>query len=259
MKCVTPSGRPSTTTVSVGVGVALLTGGLLVLLWPEVRGDGPLRRFGSFLSRFWTPPSVSFLGQLPSLLLETLLIAFVASVFAASLSFLAAFLAARTTTPHPVVMLATRAVASVLRALPDLVLALILAGSLGLGPVPGVIALALASIGFLTKGYAECLEVVDRGPVEGVLATGADWLAVRSIGVLPQASRDLVGLTLYQLDSNVRSSAILGIVGAGGIGYPLTRSVQLFQFDRLGVIILSIYLLVTAIDRLSDWMRKVSS
>jgi phosphonate transport system permease protein len=211
---------------------------------------------GGFLAKFFVKPDLTYAGTLALLTLETFLIAFVASVFAAAVSFVAALLGARNCTPHSLLGNTVRAIAGVVRAVPDLLLALMLASTLGLGDVPGVMALFIATVAYLTKVFAEALEVVDKKAIEGIRATGASPFAVRLIGVVPQARADLIGLTFYGLDSNLRSAAILGAVGAGGIGYDLSNAVRHFRFDRLGMMILSIYLSVWAVDFLSNWVRS---
>jgi phosphonate transport system permease protein len=257
MRFVTPRGRPSANAWVLAVGLPAA----LALTWP-LFGVAPqglsesLGNMGRFLGRFARSPDFAYLPRLGGLLIETVLIAFVATTVAATVSLAVAFLAARNATPHPLVALTARGVASVMRSIPDLLLALLLASALGLGQVPGVLALAFATVGFLVKAYAEALETVDRRPIEGLAAHGAGWLGVRTLAIFPQAAPDLVGLTLYGLDSNVRAATILGFVGAGGIGYDLTKALRLFQFERLGLLLLSVYLMVTAIDRLSDALRR---
>jgi len=116
--------------------------------------------------------------------------------------------------------------------------------------------LFLTTVGFLVKTFAESLDVVDRKPVEGITAAGADWTGIRTIGAVPQALPDFVGLSLYSFDVNIRASAIIGALGAGGIGYDISQAVKLFQFDRLGLLIISIYLIVAAIDVASSQIRR---
>ena len=256
MKFVSQSGYPKPATL----GVITLVAAVLISGWfsmhvtgSEVVHAGPL--LIGFLAKFFVKPDWSYLPTLLMLTLETFLIAFVASVFAAVLAFFGALFAARNCTPHPAVGAAVRAAAGIVRAVPDLLLALLLASTLGLGDVPGVIALFLATAAYLVKAYAEVLEVVDGKAIEGIRSTGADSAAIRMVGIVPQARADLIGLTFYAMDSNLRSAAILGAVGAGGIGYDLAAAVRHFKFDRLGIMILSVYLSVWAVDALSNWVR----
>jgi phosphonate transport system permease protein len=142
-----------------------------------------------------------------------------------------------------------------MRALPELVWALVFVSAVGLGPLPGVMALAFVTVGFMGKFFAESIEVVNDRPVEGVSAHGANWFQVRTFAHLPQAMPDFIGTTLYILDHNLRAAAILGLVGAGGIGYDMVMAMRLFDYDRLLLIAASIYLVVTMLDRLSDRFR----
>lgn len=257
MKFVTPTGYPKRSTLALGLSLIGITGLSLfdMKASPSMLIQAPPQLL-SFLGRFLVKPDWSYLPYLLVLTLETFLIAFVATVFAAALSGIAALFAARNCTPHPAIGASIRAIASVLRAIPDLLLALILASALGLGDVPGVMALFIATLAYLTKAYAEVLEVVGTRAIDGIRSTGAHPIAIRTVGIVPQARADLIGLTLYGLDSNLRSAAILGAVGAGGIGYDLSAAIRHFRFDRLGMMIVSIYLAVWAVDALSDFSRR---
>jgi len=220
-----------------------------------VMAKGP-QNLGGFLVKTVSKFDWSYLPALSQLTLETVAIALVASVFGCLIAFPLACLAALTTTPHPVVAYAVKGVASVVRTLPDLVLALVLASAVGLGPVPGIVALVVTGVAYLVKAYSEVLEVVDPKPVEGVRASGGDWVSQRTVGVLPQGTPDLLGLSLYIVDSNLRSASILGAVGAGGIGFDLANALRHFRFDRIGLIVLSIYLSVSLVDLVSNWVRR---
>lgn len=142
-----------------------------------------------------------------------------------------------------------------MRALPELVWALVFVSAVGLGPLPGVMAMAFVTIGFMAKFFAEAIEVVSVKTVEGIEAHGASGLQVWAFAMLPQALPDILGAVLYVLDHNLRAAVMLGLVGAGGIGYDLVMSMRLFQYDRLLLISLAIYAAVTALDRISDSVR----
>jgi phosphonate transport system permease protein len=214
-----------------------------------------LPAMAEFGGHLLTWPDRAYLPDLGKKMLETLEMAFLATSLALVLSLPVGFLAAANTSPHPLIFHATRALLSAMRALPELVWALIFVSAVGLGPLPGVMALAFVTVGFMGKFFAESLEVVDPRPVEGVAAHGAGWLQLRAFAHLPQALPDLIGTTLYILDHNVRAAAILGLVGAGGIGYDMVMSMRLFDYGRLILIALAIYLTVTALDRLSARFR----
>lgn len=257
MTCVTPSGRPRWPSWAVALGLPVLACLCLATfrIDPAVLTKGP-QNLGGFLGKTVSHFDWAYVPALTQLTVETVAIALVASVFGCLVAFPLACLAALTTTPHPAVAYTVKAAASVVRTLPDLVLALVLASAVGLGPVPGVVALVVTGAAYLVKAYAEVLEVVDPKPVEGVRATGGDWLSQRTIGVIPQGTPDLVGLSLYIVDSNLRSASILGAVGAGGIGFDLANALKHFRFDRIGLIVFSIYLTVSLVDLISTWVRR---
>ncbi|PKO92350.1 MAG: phosphonate ABC transporter, permease protein PhnE [Betaproteobacteria bacterium HGW-Betaproteobacteria-10] len=243
----------------IGGVLALL--GLLWLTAPVVEVDF-IRLFGSggkmldFAGQMFVTPDWAYVPQLLEKMLETIEMTVLGTAIAIVISLPLGILAARNATPHIVVYRLTRDLLSLMRALPELVWALVFVSAVGLGPLPGVMALAFVTVGFMGKFFAESIEVVDQKAVEGVRAHGAGWLQVRLFAMLPQALPDFVGSVMYILDHNLRAATILGLVGAGGIGYDLVMSMRLFQYERLLLIALSIYLLVTALDRASDMLRS---
>lgn len=253
----TPNGLPPLPLV--GGVLALLTG--LWLTAPIVEVDfvrliGSLGRMVTFAGQMFVTPDWEYVPQLLAKMLETIEMTVLGTAVAIVVSLPLGILAAGNATPHPVVYRVTRDLLSLMRALPELVWALVFVSAVGLGPLPGVMALAFVTVGFMGKFFAESIEVVDHKAVEGVRAHGAGWLQVRLFAMLPQALPDFVGTVMYILDHNLRAAAILGLVGAGGIGYDLVMSMRLFQYDRLLLIALSIYLVVTVLDRASDRMRS---
>jgi len=209
-----------------------------------------------FAGKLLVVPEWAYLPELGARIFETIEMTFLASSLALVLSLPLGFLAARNTSPHPAVFHATRSLLSFMRALPELVWALLFVSAVGLGPLPGVMALAFVTVGFMGKFFAESIEVVDPRPIEGVVAHGANWLQLRTFAHLPQAMPDLVGTTIYILDHNLRAAAILGLVGAGGIGYDMVMAMRLFDYGRLLLIAAAIYLVVTLLDRASDYFRS---
>ncbi|WP_275096163.1 phosphonate ABC transporter, permease protein PhnE [Sedimenticola hydrogenitrophicus] len=242
------------------VTVALVFG---LLLWAAPRAEidfvrlaGSIPAMIEFVGRLLVMPDWDYLPELGVKMLETIEMTFLATSIALVLSLPFGFLAAKNTSPHPAVFHASRSALSFMRALPELVWALVFVSAVGLGPLPGVMALAFVTVGFMGKFFAESIEVVDRRPVEGVAAHGAGWLQLRTFAHLPQVMPDFIGTTLYILDHNLRAAAILGLVGAGGIGYDMVMAMRLFDYDRLLPIALSIYLVVTLLDRASDRLRR---
>ncbi len=213
-------------------------------------------RMIEFCGKIIVVPDWSYLPDLGGKMLETMEMTFLATSIAVGISLPLSILAAKNTSPHPCVFHATRSLLSFMRALPELVWALVFVSAVGLGPLPGVMALAFVTVGFMAKFFAEAIEVVDPKPVEGVAAHGAGWLHIRTFAHLPQAWPDFISTVMYILDHNLRAATVLGLVGAGGIGYDMIMSMRLFDYNRLILIALSIYVVVTLLDRASDVFRK---
>lgn len=154
------------------------------------------------------------------------------------------------------VVFLSRTVLNLLRSIPELLWAIIFILIVGLGPFAGVLALALHTGGVLGKLYADVLENVDPGPVEAISATGAGRLKVLFYGVLPQALPQCLSYTLYRWEMNIRAAAILGFVGAGGIGLLFYKSISLFHTDRVLTLIVVVFLMVNLVDSLSLFLRK---
>ncbi|MDJ0615522.1 MAG: phosphonate ABC transporter, permease protein PhnE [Calothrix sp. MO_192.B10] len=214
-----------------------------------------LGKLFQFLLNWLTIPDWAYLPKLAAKLLETVQIAIFATFLSLFFSIPVGILAANNTTPHPLIYHLSRNLMSFIRALPELVWALVFVSALGMGALPGVMALTFVTTGFLGKLVAESLEVVDIKAISGVQATGANWLQILLFAIFPQALPDLIATLLYVLDHNIRAATILGIVGAGGIGFDLVESIRLFNYSRLMLIILAIYLLVNIFDRCSDMIR----
>ena len=134
--------------------------------------------------------------------------------------------------------------------------AVVFVAAVGLGALPGVAAIALVTVGFLGKFLAESIEAVSDSDIEGVVAHGATAMQVRVFALFPRAWPDFVSILFVVFEHNVRAATVLGLVGAGGIGYDMTMAMRLFQYDRLILIITAIWLLVTILDRLSDALRR---
>jgi phosphonate transport system permease protein len=171
-------------------------------------------------------------------------------------SVLLAPLAARNVTPNRFAYEASRVVIGITRAIPDLIWALLFVTAVGLGPFAGVLALTVHSIGTLGKLFAETIEDMDMGPVDALRVSGASRTQVFLHSVLPGVSPTYVSLTLYRFDVNFRSSLVLGFVGAGGIGFLIFNSMQLFQYREVATELGVVLVLVLAVERLSTVLRS---
>jgi phosphonate transport system permease protein len=152
---------------------------------------------------------------------------------------------------HPV-----RRLMDALRSINEMVFAMIFVAAVGLGPFPGVLALFVHTTGVLAKLFAEAVEAIDPGPVEGVRATGASALQEIIFGVIPQVMPLWISYALYRFESNVRSATVVGMVGAGGIGVILWESVRGFQFPQTGAMMIAIIITVSLLDMASQAVRK---
>lgn len=255
------------------VGGALLAGSLHVSeVFTAAVGGDPLGRIASFLAlmnpklqaealfapRGTAGSLAAWFYDLPlwlELLWETVRIAIVATILGVAGALAASFLAARNLSPHPVVYAVTRRTLEVIRTLPDLILALILVAAFGVGPLPGVIALTVATVGSLGKLFAEANENIDMAQVEAVRATGAGWIEQMRYGALPQVLANHASYALLRFEGNVGAAAALGVVGAGGIGVELSRAITYTQFDTWLALFAMIILLIMLIDWTSEQIR----
>ncbi len=189
-------------------------------------------------------------------MLETFEIALWATLFAIAVSLPLSVLCARNYSPHVLIYGAGRTFVAFLRSVPELISALFLVLAFGFGPIPGIVALAIHSIGFLAKFFAEDIEAADPRPQEAIAVTGASRFAVLRLAVIPNVLASFTGLSLYILDRNVRMATVIGLVGAGGIGQELKGRFDMFQYDRVGTLLLVIFLTVLLLDGLSARIRR---
>jgi phosphonate transport system permease protein len=207
-------------------------------------------------SGIW-PPNFQDVGRIFELIVQTFFMAILATFIAAILSFPLGFLAARTTTPHPAVRYVARGIIAVARTIPELVFAAIFVRAFMIGPAAGVLALALHAIGMIAKLLADAIEETDLGQREGVAAVGAGWTQQMSTGVLPQVTPTYLAVCLYRLDINFRSSTILGLVGAGGIGELLNAYKGSLRWDLFMGVVVFIIVTVLLVEWLSMTGRKL--
>ncbi len=201
------------------------------------------------------PPALSVVPEMIRPTLETLQMAIVATTAGAILALPVGFAAARNVNGNHAVYHLVRFVLDALRAIPEMIYALIFVAAVGLGAFPGVMALILDSVGYLGKMYSEVIENIDPKPVEAVKAAGAIPSQVVSFAVLPQALPVMLSYVLYKGEVNVRAATVLGIVGAGGIGFELQQYMRLFKYPEAVTIIILILVIVTVIDRASACIR----
>jgi len=188
--------------------------------------------------------------------LVTLWIGLLGTTLSIPSALLLAVLAARTTSPHPIAYQCARAILSFFRAVPDIVFALIFVTAVGLGPFAGVLALICHNTGVMGKLWAESMEETDQGPQQALSRAGASRLQQIAHGSLPLVIPQFIGLLLYRFDVNVRSSLVLGLVGAGGIGLLINQAIKSFQFDAMLTHIIIVLLLIIVVDQVSAFIRR---
>ena len=188
--------------------------------------------------------------------LETVQMALAGTFLALLVAFPIGFLAARNTTPHPLVYHGLRGLLNFLRTIPDLALGLLFVAAVGLGAFAGTLALAIHTATVLGKLLSESVENIDEGIVEAIRATGAGYAQILSFAVLPQILPDLISFTLYRLETNIRAASVLGLIGAGGIGYLMSTSFRTFQYQEAAAIVVILIALVMLVDYLSSRLRN---
>ncbi len=190
-------------------------------------------------------------------MLESISIAFIATTLGLIIAIPVGLISARNIVARRAVYAVTRVALVIFRGIPELIIAVLFVSAMGLGPVPGTLALTLVTACFMAKLFADTFEEVDPNPREAIFATGASRLQELVGSVLPQSLPAVVSQVLYMLDVNLRSSTVLGIVGGGGIGFLLLSSIRVFEFQTTGAVVLSIFVVVYAIELLGTWVRKL--
>lgn len=210
-------------------------GAIVAHLFPPMPGDHPREIFAS--------------------LLETIAMAFIGTTLAAIMAFPLAFLAAKNTFPFGLARFGVRRFMDLLRGIDQLIWALIFVRAVGLGPLAGIMAITISDTGTLAKLFSESLENIEKKPTEGLKAAGANNTQTLRFGVLPQVVPMFLSSALYMFESNVRSATILGIVGAGGIGFQLSDRIRAHQWEEACFILILILITVACIDWISKNLR----
>lgn len=223
---------------------------------PERLADsGP--RVVRLLERAWPPETdPAFLMRMMWKLVETLQIALAGTVIGVILSFPLAWLSAKGISPLGAFRALPRMIISFLRTVPDLVWALVFVVSVGLGPVAGTMTIVVDTIGFCGRFFAEAMEDTDKSSQQALDAIGARKVDIMFASVFPAALPSFINSSLFALEKAVRSSVVLGLVGAGGIGQELSAAFELFQYHRAATIIIAIFVIVLLMELLTDALRK---
>lgn len=231
-----------------------------VFVWSAVATEVSLGRMVEGLPYMWdfvrrmVPPDLSVLGNAVRGAIETVQIAIVGTAVAAVLALPVGFAAARNAAPRWL-FYSSRLLLNAFRAVDTLVYALFFVAAVGLGPFPGVLAVIVYTATVLAKLYSEAIEAIEPGPLEAVRATGATRLQVLRWGVLPQLAPQFLSFTLYRFETNIRAAAILGFVGAGGIGFYVQTYLRLLNYPAAASVLLVLVALVMVIDFASSRLR----
>jgi phosphonate transport system permease protein len=220
------------------------------------------RRFADGGPALWqlatemVPPNFSRWTHWVVPLRDTLAMSVAGTALTVLLSLPLALLAAPNTAPNAVVLRAARTLLAAFRSVPEIILGILFVAAVGFGALPGVLALALHSTGMVAKFFAEAIEHVDPKPLEAAQAAGASPLQVVTHAVLPQVLPQLADITIYRWEYHFRASAVLGIVGAGGIGFELMAALRLIQYDQVAAILLAILGCVLVVDGIGAALRR---
>jgi phosphonate transport system permease protein len=247
-------------------GVAALAGmivALVLLSWYldltpssfEVDGSFVLDLFHQFfpprLSLFWNHTSLLWLS-----ILDTLSMAFLATVCGGAIALVLAFLGASNTAPHPLVRLAVRTLLVMQRSIPALIIILVLLIAVGIGPFAGVLTLMIGSVGMFGKFFADAIEQADKGTSESVQSLGSTRIQTIRYAIIPQVMPSFVANLFYAFDNNLRAAIPLGVFGGGGIGFQLAFANGLLHYRDVMAYTIMIVVMITVMERVSDWVRR---
>lgn len=214
-----------------------------------------LADIADLLSEMWVP-DFTHLNSWWGPLLDSMTMSIAATALAVLLSVPLALLGARNTSPHPAIYWVARLILNVLRSVPELIMAIVFVAAVGFGALPGALALGIHSAGMVGKFFAEAIEHAAEAPVEAARATGAGPAQVILHGILPQVLPQMADVTVYRWEFNFRASVVVGVVGAGGIGFELIAALRTLQYDEVAAILLVILATVTVVDALGGALRK---
>jgi phosphonate transport system permease protein len=201
-------------------------------------------------------PNWSFLANTAQPMLETFQMAVIATAIGCSVALPLAFLASRVTSPNRISYTLDRSILNVIRAIPDILYALVFVSAVSIGPLAGILALILFNIGVVAKLLSETVDGVDTGPIEAARAGGAGRVQTVGTSVLPQVMPNYVAYSLYTFELNIRASTVIGIVGAGGIGNVLNTQLKFFNYSNVSVVIIELFVFVFVIEFISIALRR---
>ncbi len=218
---------------------------LLQNSWPHIT---------DFLYRLW-PPNFTVVNVAIAALIETIQMSIWGTTIGALISLPIAVASARNIAPKSLQLLANL-LQNAVRSVPSIVLGLFFVAATGLGAPAGTLALSIYTIGYLAKFYQQAIEAVDSRSIEALQVTGASWLQIAQYGILPQVLPLGLGYTLWMFEYNIRAASVLGVVGAGGIGFELVSYIRGFEYTKATTMMLVLLVVVTGIDAISSKLRQ---
>lgn len=249
-----PRAWPRRAAIATGVAAFTIFAGLEVGFSPTQIADN-FSAANRIIGEFW-PPNWQIADNLVEPYLETIQTAIIGTILGCLLAIPVAFLASRATSPNRAVLFVGRSVMNVLRTMPDLFWAMLFTAAIGFNAFAGAVALTVFAMVIMAKLFSETIDAVDLGPYEAVRATGAGWFSSVQQAVLPQVLPNYVAYALYIFELLIRSAVVLGLVGAGGVGEPLDRYRQFFQYGNVMVIVLITLAIVLLLEAVSAFARK---
>lgn len=202
------------------------------------------------------PPDFSAINDLGIPIIETLVMSVVATLLAVIIAFPLSFLAAKNIAPYPIVSTIVKALFSALRSIPELIMGVIFVAAAGFGILPGILALGFHSIGMLGKFYAEAIEKTDAGLNEAIASCGGSKFHIIVFSVIPQIFAHSIDYSLYRWEYNFRASTVVGLIGAGGLGFQIIAALRLLQYKKICAMLLVVFVLVQLVDFFGNIIRK---
>lgn len=250
-----PAQRLARFAITLAIVAAIVVSIRSIEVIPEFLVDAP-EQMADLLMRMWPPDWSHYPSTVHEALMETIHIASLGTLLALVMALPVGVLAAHNLVPSTPVNLAAKLVLVSSRSVNSLVWALLFVGIFGPGALAGTLAIAFRSIGFVGKLFGEALEEAQPGPIEALTAAGAPWVSRMTFGYWPQVKPAFWSIALFRWDINVRESAVLGLVGAGGIGMALDAAMNLFQWDRVAVILVAIFAIVVVAEIVVTQVRQ---
>jgi phosphonate transport system permease protein len=243
--------------IAIAAALGLLVYFLLTMNFPTAaRVSSGLQRNALPLLRGFTNPNWGVFDLASRAMLETVFMAVIGTVIGGILAFPMAFLAANNLLPHRLLALPGKSFLVMIRTFPEILFAIIFVAAMGPGPIAGILAMGVNSVGFLGKVFSDIVEGIERGPVEAIRAAGGNEVQVFVFAVLPQVIPEFASTLLYRFEINLRAASVLGLVGAGGIGAPLIQRLQFRRWDEISLFLLVIVTVIIVVDALSSSVRR---